>query len=372
MLEYMEDNITNIELRVMSDLLYAKKECRRGKEISELFRTSFVLLNPKHRVFLTPKRNNNIFALVAETLWVLAGRDDMEFLSFYLPRATDFSDDGATWRAAYSPRLRRWSGVTGKSLEGSSMLYVDQFQTVLQQLKADPHTRRAVMTIHDPAKDWVSTKDFPCNNWLHFMQVDGKLNLEVVSRSMDFLWGSNINFMEFTVIQEILAHCLKVPVGRFYYYVSSCHMYEEFRQRFVDIVYNAGDMNIYEYLSPVDFDVSRELTVIDKKIEMLMTLEKCMRADPESDLIGGMLDEHNSEWLSAWGRMLWAYCALKKNNYDLAFLILRDMPESDLQFAGFEYLRRQWLRTHKSDRRIMNGIKDVYTSTELIKFLKEF
>jgi thymidylate synthase len=57
-----------------------------------------------------PGRNNNVFAQLAETAWVLAGRNDLAFLGHYLPRVADFSDDGRTWRGAYGPRIRRWGG----------------------------------------------------------------------------------------------------------------------------------------------------------------------------------------------------------------------------------------------------------------------
>src|ERR1044071_339665 len=94
------------------------------------------LTNPKNKVLTVPRRLSSFPATCAETLWVLAGRNDLEFLEYFLPRAKDFSDDGKTWRAAYGPRLR-----------GGLMLWPDQLQFVADELRSDPTSRRAVITL---------------------------------------------------------------------------------------------------------------------------------------------------------------------------------------------------------------------------------
>ena len=144
----------------------------RGFTQKEILSSLITIDNPNERAIVLKNRNKNIFALIAETLWVLGGRNDLGFLSHYLPRAIDFSDDGLTWRAAYGPRLRNWYGI-------------DQFETIIDRINEDTYTKRAVMTIFDPQLDFVETKDVPCNNWLHFMSRDNKLNLDVVVRAND-------------------------------------------------------------------------------------------------------------------------------------------------------------------------------------------
>src|SRR5690348_7088220 len=68
----------------------------RGSRVSELRNRITVIERPKERCIVVPGRQNNVFATIAETMWVLAGRNDVAFLSHYLPRAPDFSDDGQT------------------------------------------------------------------------------------------------------------------------------------------------------------------------------------------------------------------------------------------------------------------------------------
>jgi len=92
----------------------------RGFKTRELHPALLELKDPRKRVLTVPNRKNNVFATVAEYVWIMAGRNDLEFLSFYLSSAGNYSDDGKTWRAAYGPRLRSWAKRDGT--------VVDQFQ----------------------------------------------------------------------------------------------------------------------------------------------------------------------------------------------------------------------------------------------------
>lgn len=187
----------------------------RGAGTRELLSRTLTIERPMERFITIPGRRNDPFATIAESMWVIAGRDDVSFLSRYLPRAPRFSDDGIHWRGAYGPRLRDWSGV-------------DQVNEVRKLLLEDPLTRRAVVSIFDPARDYVETRDVPCNNWLHFVQRDGALHLNVVVRSNDLIWGfSGINTFEWSVLHEMMAHWVGADVGPVTFFVSSLHYYDE-------------------------------------------------------------------------------------------------------------------------------------------------
>lgn len=100
---------------IRSVMLTGEDVVARGQAQREVIGFNISVERPTERVVLMPHRKNNIFAQVAETLWVIQGRSDMDYLTHYLPRAIDFSDDGKTWRAAYGPRLRRWGGGGGSA-----------------------------------------------------------------------------------------------------------------------------------------------------------------------------------------------------------------------------------------------------------------
>lgn len=174
---------------------------------------------PRDRWLCIHGRNSSAIAAIGETFWVLAGRNDLEFLSRILPRAINFSDDGHTWRAAYGPRLFNHG----------------QLDSVIDRLRKNPNTRQAYLTIYDPALDSDEglmehsngkTKDMVCNFALLFDIKEGELNLTVMNRSQDVLWGmSSINFIEFTIIQEIIARVLGVQVGFYRLVSNNLHYY---------------------------------------------------------------------------------------------------------------------------------------------------
>lgn len=197
---------------------------RRTDPTRELVGESFVIQRPTSRCIVTPNRNNNIAAAAAEAVWMLAGRDDIRFLAPYLPRAASFSDDGLTWRGAYGPRLRHSFGV-------------DQLDRVRSLLLEDRFSRRAVASLFDPRCDYDDTKDVPCNNWLQFMCVDDALEMYISARSIDLVWGfSGIDAFQWSVLQELMASWVGLPVGRQHWFIGSCHIYQRHLDRVQQIL----------------------------------------------------------------------------------------------------------------------------------------
>ena len=187
----------------------------RNGNTKELRFPHISVVNPLNRYAQATARKASLAAQIAETMWVLAGRDDIEFLSQYLPRAKDFSDDGKVWRGAYGPRIRSWNGGT------------DQLVGVINILRESRNSRRAVISLFDAEIDQQPGKDIPCNNWLHFLPRGDTLDLHVVARSNDVMWGwSGINFFEWSTMLEIVASYAGFVVGEMHFSVSSFHLYE--------------------------------------------------------------------------------------------------------------------------------------------------
>jgi thymidylate synthase len=192
--------------------------------VKEINRLLLEIERPVNRYLCIPGRKNNIYAMIAETMWVLSGTNLIEpLLSAVLPRAKDFSDDGVSWRAGYGPRL-----------------YKDgQLDTAINRLRKSPATRQSVISIYDPALDTDSaihaqlgvsaSKDVPCNNMLYlYTDPDNRnrLNLSVIQRSGDALWGfGSINIFEWSFLQEVVASVLGMDVGTYAHYCNNTHIY---------------------------------------------------------------------------------------------------------------------------------------------------
>jgi thymidylate synthase len=239
----------------------------RNGRVREFLNTQIVITDPQRREVLSLNRKANVFAQIAETMWVLAGRNDVEWLSAYLPRAKDYSDDGKVWRGGYGPRIRGSEGCYG---------FIDQIAHVVDTLQADPLSRRAVVAIYDPALDIPAGKDVPCNDFLQFQSRDGALHLTVTVRSNDLMWGwSGINAFEWSTLQEIVAHLLGITVGTLTFNIGSLHLYDQHWNKASRIEFEEDHHAIIPFQMPDEMD--RTLEWVDILIDRWFEWEKMCR-----------------------------------------------------------------------------------------------
>lgn len=245
----------------------------RNGRVKELLNTQIVLKDPQRREILSPNRKANVFAQIAETMWVLAGRNDIEWLSAYLPRAADFSDDGETWRGGYGPRIR-----------GEFNGWPDQIAHVVDLLQKDPLSRRAVVAIYSPDLDIPAGKDVPCNDFIQFQSRLGALHMTVTVRSNDLMWGwSGINAFEWSTLQEIVAHLIGNTVGTLTFNIGSLHLYEQHWNKAASIHHEpADDLVITPFQMPEHMD--RTLEWVDLQIDRWFKWEEaCRRGEATID-----------------------------------------------------------------------------------------
>jgi thymidylate synthase len=201
----------------MGDLLDQGDEFgSRAGRTKELMHVGITLTHPQQREIVIPERKASVAAQIVETMWVLAGRDDVAGLRPYLPRAADFSDDGVRWRSGYGARLRNYRGG------------VDQLAYIVKTMTESPGSRQAVATLWDPAVDTTPGKDVTCNVALSFSSRFGYLDLHVFIRSNDAMWGwSGINAFEWSVLLEVVAGLAGLTVGALHFSTTSFHLYEQ-------------------------------------------------------------------------------------------------------------------------------------------------
>jgi hypothetical protein len=181
-----------------------------------VFRTpvTTVYKKPKERVMFFPERDANPFFHFMEGLWMIAGRNDVEWISRFNGSIANYSDDGVTFHGAYGHRWREWFGV-------------DQLATCAMLLKENPDDRRVSMGMWDPASDLGREgKDFPCNQMVNFRIVDGRLDMYVFNRSNDMIWGAyGANAVHFSMMQEVVAAWIGVEVGIYEQISTNFHAY---------------------------------------------------------------------------------------------------------------------------------------------------
>lgn len=173
---------------------------------------------PMRRVLFSSSRNANPFFHYMESLWMLSGRNDLPWVAYFNKRMLEYSDDGgATQPSAYGHRWLKHFGY-------------DQILMVVNELKLNPNSRRAVLAMWDGHGDLglaaAGSADVPCNTHAYFRIVDGALDMTVCCRSNDLWWGAHgANAVHFSILLEYVAAQLDVRVGKMYQLSNDYHMY---------------------------------------------------------------------------------------------------------------------------------------------------
>lgn len=200
-------------------LLHGEKgNSRNGRVLSYRGVFSTEYQRPVERVLFDPVRDCNPFFHLFEAVWMLAGRNDVAFVSQFSGNIADYSDDGISFSAAYGFRWRKWYSH-------------DQLRWVAGRLQKDPDDRRAVLAIWDGRMDPSIAdrdgKDIPCNLSVSFHRRGDELDMFVFNRSNDLIWGSyGANVVHFSVMQEYVAAMVGCKVGRYSQVSSNTHVYE--------------------------------------------------------------------------------------------------------------------------------------------------
>lgn len=186
---------------------------------------------PIQRVLFNRLRDCNPFFHLLESLWMLAGCNEVCYLTDFNSRMMEYSDDGIILNGAYG---FRWNGYFG----------YNQLDWIVDELLNHPDSRRCVLQMWDGGltdddgiavdgtgdlyKALHGSKDVPCNLCCTFHVVNGELEMTVFNRSNDILWGMlGANAVHFSFLHEYVATKTGIPIGKYYQVSSNAHIYEE-------------------------------------------------------------------------------------------------------------------------------------------------
>lgn len=311
------------------------------KEVPEPVTTCYE--RPVERVLFDPVRDANPFFHLMEGLWMLAGRQDVAWISHFAKRMMSYSDDGTTFHAAYGFRWRQHFDLDG----GGEDDFADQIKKVIAILKADPDSRRAVIGMWDPRCDLWSPaeiarnqgkvpKDLPCNTTIFFKIRDGNLLMTVANRSNDIVWGCyGANVVHMSMLQEYVAGMIGVGVGTYHQVSDSWHAYREVwsQQRFIE-----------KFVDPYD-----RVSAICRTEEPIWSYTMITHPEYWDADLHQFMQKHweESEYINPFFHeiarpMRLAHQAYKNGNLENARVYLRRMPDNvDWQVAGLEWIGRR-------------------------------
>ena len=169
------------------------------------------LTNPLARLSRSEARGR-IFSSLGELCWYLSGSNQVDQISYYISRYAEYDEDGLV-HGGYGPRLRG---------DGPG----DQIGYVIAQLGSSRDSRKAVVQLFDRSDVLKPHLDVPCTCTLQFVVRDGALHLVTYMRSNDVHLGLPHDVFSFTMIQELVARTLGLPLGTYVHMAGSLHLYE--------------------------------------------------------------------------------------------------------------------------------------------------
>lgn len=176
--------------------------------------TIFTLSDPRKRWITNPNRRASFGFAVANTIWTLGGGNDVEAIAFYSNRAREFSNEGGILLGSVGHRIIYGGGG-------------NQIEAVIDRLRVDGTSRRAVLQIFC-AEDSVSpVKDTPCSLSIQFLLRDGRLKAITFMRSQSAVMVLPYDIFMFTMLQEVVATAVGAELGDYIHVCGSFHVYED-------------------------------------------------------------------------------------------------------------------------------------------------
>lgn len=229
--------------------------------------------SPRQRVLFNDTRDGNPFFHMFESMWMLAGQNDVASLAYYSSKIGSIaSDDGETFNGAYGYRWRHpnYLDLSGSPSPGDIPYGgADQLDIIVDHFKRTPASRRVVLqmwTVEDDLMKIDKGKDVCCNTAAYFLIRRGDcpncvgglidhernhsedapsssqcprckgfpkdmplyLDMTVTNRSNDLIWGMlGANVVHFSFLQEYLACSLGLEVGTYHQFTNNLHAYTE-------------------------------------------------------------------------------------------------------------------------------------------------
>jgi thymidylate synthase len=323
---------------------------------------------PTNRVLFSPMRDANPFFHVMETLWMLAGRNDLPWLVRFNKRFSSYSDDGGlTQPAAYGYRWRNYFGH-------------DQLMDVILELRQNPDSRRVVLAMWDGGarSSWdranglvveneqpgdfyaavSGSNDVPCNTHAYFDTIDGRLNMTVCCRSNDIIWGAyGANAVHFSFLLEFISAATNIPMGVYRQFSNNFHLYTNIvpAENIIGMSLDAQNTDKYLMKEGPNSLVRVPTQPPLRKVPLMETDLELF----EDDLKAFMAEDRHHLYLNSFFSqvaqpMYDAHANYREKNYNKALDHAADIKAEDWRIACVDWLQRRKVRYEQNQKRFVD------------------
>ena len=180
-----------------------------------LFNVGFYITDPLANTITNKERKWNVEYARAEWQWYLSGDRNITKLGKIYgkipPIWIKMADDEGNVNSNYGHQWKRRY----------------QLEKVVTKLKTNPSTRQACISIYDGKEIHNYETDTPCTYAVQFTILDDKLDMCVTMRSNDLWYGFCIDQYCFSMLQQLVASRLDIPVGTYYHFAHNLHLYND-------------------------------------------------------------------------------------------------------------------------------------------------
>ena len=136
----------------------------------------------------------------------------------------DFEVLKGNWNYTYHDRMINYP--VDNQIKFPNTISINQLDFVVDELKRNPYSRRAVIDIRDNSEDTYSD-DPACLQHLQFFIRDNRLHLKVLFRSNDACKATFMNAFALIMLQKSMADRLGIEIGSYTHRANSFHCYKK-------------------------------------------------------------------------------------------------------------------------------------------------
>ena len=178
-----------------------------------LFNVGFYITDPKNRKIINKERNWSEAYALAEWEWYLTGDPNIKALGDIYGKVPEI------WK-----RMADDEGYVNSNY-GYQWQRSDQLRKVVADLKENPETRQAAISIYDAKEKAAYQHDTPCTYAVQFTIVNNRLDMCVTMRSNDLWYGFCNDQYQFSRLQEMVSKRLEIETGVYYHFAHNMHLY---------------------------------------------------------------------------------------------------------------------------------------------------
>jgi len=165
---------------------------------------------------LTTKKIH-VKSVIHELLWFLQGSTNVAYLRANGVTIWDeWADANGDLGPVYGYQWRSWPAPDGS--------HIDQLAQVLAQIRANPSSRRMVVSAWNVA-DLPKMALMPCHALFQFYVADGKLSCQMYQRSADIFLGVPFNIASYALLTLMVAQVAGLKPGELIVTLGDAHLY---------------------------------------------------------------------------------------------------------------------------------------------------